>query len=109
MREAEIAAKWLGEDRDDFGAEFGPTNVSIHAVSVAVELGDARTALRRAETVDTSSLQPERRSRFLIDVARAHHQRRQPDEVVRTLLEAEALTPEAVRSPGRTPSRRSYG
>jgi transcriptional regulator with XRE-family HTH domain len=98
MGEAETAARWLGEDRDDFGTEFGPTNVSIHAVSVAVELGDAGTALRRAETVDASRLQPERRARFLIDVARAYHQRRQADEVVRTLVEAEVLTPEEVRS-----------
>jgi transcriptional regulator with XRE-family HTH domain len=98
MQKAETAAKWLGEDRDDFGTEFGPTNVSIHAVGVAVELGDAGTALRRAKTVDTSKLLAERRARFLIDVARAYHQRRQPDDVLRTLAAAEALTPEQVRS-----------
>jgi hypothetical protein len=34
----------------------------------------------------------------LIDVARAYHQRRQSDDVLRTLAEAEALTPEQVRS-----------
>lgn len=98
MRKAESAAKWLGEDRDDFGTEFGPTNVSLHAVSVAVELGDAGTALRRAATVDAGKLLTERRARFLIDVARAYHQRRQSDEVLRTIAEAEALTPEQVRS-----------
>ncbi len=98
MRKAETAAKWLGEDRNDFGTEFGPSNVSMHAVSVAVELGDAGTALRRAETVDPSNLLPERRARFLIDVARAYHQRRQSDDVLRAITEAEALTPEQVRS-----------
>jgi transcriptional regulator with XRE-family HTH domain len=98
MSKAETAAKWLGEDRDDFGTQFGPTNVSIQAVMVAVELGDAGTALRRAETVDASKLLAERRARFLIDVARAYHQRRQSDDVLRTLAEAEALTPEQVRS-----------
>jgi transcriptional regulator with XRE-family HTH domain len=98
MRKAETAAKWLGEDRDDFGTEFGPINVSMHAVSVAMELGDAGTALRRAETIDSSNLLPERRARFLIDVARAYHQRRQSDDVLRAIIEAEALTPEQVRS-----------
>jgi transcriptional regulator with XRE-family HTH domain len=98
MRKAESAAKWLGEDRDDFGTEFGPTNVKVHSVHLAVERGDAGTALRRAETVDAATLLPERRARFLIDVAKAYHQRRLPDDVLRTLAEAEALTPEQVRS-----------
>lgn len=98
MSKAETAAKWLGEDRDDFGTQFGPTNVSIRAVMVAVDLGDAGTALRRAETVDASKLLAERHARFLIDVARAYHQRRQSDDVLRVITEAEALTPEQVRS-----------
>jgi hypothetical protein len=33
-------ADQLGEDRDDFGTEFGATNIAIHTVSIAVELGD---------------------------------------------------------------------
>jgi transcriptional regulator with XRE-family HTH domain len=98
MGKAETAAKWLGEDRDDFGTQFGPTNASIQAVMVSVELGDAGAALRRAKTVDASKLLAERRARFLIDVARAYHQRRQSDDVLRTITEAEALTPEQVRT-----------
>lgn len=35
----------LGADRDDFGTEFGLTNVVLHAVGIAVELGDAGQAL----------------------------------------------------------------
>jgi hypothetical protein len=50
MRKAGTAGKWRGEDRDDFGTEFGLTNVSMHAISVAVELVDGGTALRRTET-----------------------------------------------------------
>ena len=98
MGKAETAAKWLGEDRDDFGTQFGPTNASIQAVMVSVELGDAGAALRRAKTIDTSKLLAERRARFLIDVARAYHQRRQSEDVLRTIIEAEALTPEQVRT-----------
>lgn len=98
MRKAEDAAGRLGTDRNDFHTEFGPTNVALHAVSIAVELGDAGEAIRRAATVDASKLSTERRARFLIDTARAYAQRRKVIETVRTLEEAEALTPEQVRS-----------
>jgi transcriptional regulator with XRE-family HTH domain len=98
MRNAEDAARRLGTDRNDFHSEFGPTNVALHAVSIAVELGDAGEAIRRAATVDASKLSTERRARFLIDVARAYAQRRKATETVSTLEEAEALTPEQVRS-----------
>ncbi|MFJ8779767.1 helix-turn-helix domain-containing protein [Streptomyces sp. NPDC102476] len=90
-----IAAR-LGEDRNDFDTEFGPTNVEIHAVSTAVELGDAGLALEVAQYVDTSGLSSERQARFLLDVARAHAQRRHVGEATAALLEAEALTPEQI-------------
>lgn len=94
-RAREIAAR-LGEDRNDFDTEFGPTNVEIHAMSTAVELGDAGLALEVAQQVDASGLSPERQARFLLDVARAHAQRRHVGEATAALLEAEALTPEQV-------------
>ncbi|MFE5137240.1 helix-turn-helix domain-containing protein [Streptomyces fagopyri] len=90
-----IAAR-LGEDRNDFDTEFGPTNVEIHAVSTAVELGDAGLALEVAQRVDASSLSPERQSRFLLDVARAHAQRRHVGEATAALLESEVLAPEQI-------------
>ena len=93
MRKAEDAARRIGADRNDFETEFGPTNVALHAVGIAVELGDAGEALRRAATVDTSGLSIERRARFLLDVARAYAQRRKVADTVRALEEAEALTP----------------
>jgi len=65
---------------------------------VAVELGDAGQALRRAATIDVSGLSTERQARFLIDVARANGQRRKVKEAVRALEEAETLTPEQVRT-----------
>lgn len=95
---AEATAARLGEDRNDFHTEFGPTNVAVHAVSIAVESGDAGAALRRAAKIDAGQLSPERRARLLIDVARAYGQRRMTDEAVRTLREAEKLTPEQVRT-----------
>ncbi|MER5856329.1 transcriptional regulator [Streptomyces sp900105245] len=94
--EARRIAARLGEDRNDFDTEFGPTNVEIHAVSTAVELGDAGLALEVAQEVDASGLSPERQSRFLLDVARAHAQRRHVGEATAALLEAEALAPEQI-------------
>ncbi|WP_392962885.1 helix-turn-helix domain-containing protein [Streptomyces sp. LN245] len=95
-RAEEIAAR-LGEDRNDFDTEFGPTNVKLHSVSTAVELGDAGLALEIAAQVDAGGLSAERQSRFLLDVARAHSQRRHVGEATAALLEAETLAPEQIR------------
>jgi len=95
-RAAQIAAR-LGEGRNDYNTEFGPANVGLHEIAVAVELGDAGRALRAAATVDTSGLSAERRARTLIDVARAHAQRRQVGEAIAALRQAEEITPELVR------------
>lgn len=95
---ARSAAARLGEGRNDFDTEFGPTSVAVYAVAVAVELGDAGEALDTARTVDASVLSPERQARFLVDVARAHAQRRQAPEALEALLNAERLTPEYVHN-----------
>jgi transcriptional regulator with XRE-family HTH domain len=97
LERASQIAERLGERRNDYNTEFGPANVALHEVAVAVELGDAGRALRAAATVDATGLSPERQARLLIDVARAHAQRRQVHEAVATLAEAEAITPEQVR------------
>lgn len=70
--------------------------MALHEIAVAVELGDAGHALRSAAAVDTSGLSAERRARMLIDVARAHAQRRQVSEAVAALRQAEGITPEQV-------------
>jgi transcriptional regulator with XRE-family HTH domain len=95
-RASQIASR-LGERRNDYNTEFGPANVALHEIAVAVELGDAGRALRVAAAVDTSGLSPERRARMLIDVARAHAQRRQIAEAITALRQAEDITPEQVR------------
>ena len=97
LEQARQIAERLGEGRNDYNTEFGPANVALHEVAVAVELGDAGRALRAATTVDITGLSAERQARVLIDVARAHAQRRQVREAVTTLAEAEAITPEQVR------------
>ena len=75
-RASQVAGR-LGEGHNEYNTEFGPANVRLYEIAVAVELGDAGRALRAAAAVDTSGLSAERQARMLIDVARAHAQRRQ--------------------------------
>jgi hypothetical protein len=91
-------AQRVGDGRDDYGTEFGPANVTIHAVSVAVELGDAGHAIDLARGAAIDDLSSERRSRHLIDLAAAHAMRRQIGEALSDLQEAERLAPELTRS-----------
>lgn len=98
IAEARTIAQQLGDGRNDFNLEFGPANVEIQAVSTAVELGDAGEALDIGLAIEVETLSPERRGRLLMDLGRAHAQRRHPGEALDCLLRAEALTPETVRT-----------
>ena len=100
LEEARRAAVTLGVDRNDYDTEFGPTNVLLHEVAVAVELGDAGRALRAAAKADPSQLSPERHARLLIDVARAHVQRRQLGDVIDSLKQAADVAPQQVETHG---------
>jgi transcriptional regulator with XRE-family HTH domain len=98
LDEAGRAASQLNADRNDFWTAFGPTNVAVHAVTIAVELGEPGYALEQARRVRLSRLPvPERRAHHLIDVAKAHGQSRQDSEAVKLVLAAEKLAPEEVR------------
>jgi hypothetical protein len=75
--------------------------VQVHRVAVAVDLGDAGEALDVVDVVDEidpSGLSPERQAHLLIDIARAHAQRRHIADATATLLEAERLAPEQIRA-----------
>ncbi|WP_289479241.1 hypothetical protein, partial [Klebsiella pneumoniae] len=76
IQKARVIAAEIGEDRNDFNLEFGPTNVEIQAVSTAIDLGDAGEALDIGLAIDAESLSPERQGRLLMDLGRAHAQRR---------------------------------
>ncbi|EFL18453.1 transcriptional regulator [Streptomyces sp. C] len=95
---ARTVARQLGQDRNDFNLEFGPTNVEIQAVSTAVELGDAGEALDLSKGIHAGGLSAERQARLLMDMGRAHAQRRQHAESLDCLLRAEELAPEMIRT-----------
>jgi hypothetical protein len=94
--EAKVAARRLRTDHADLNTIFGPTSLAIQGVQVAAELGDGREVLRRARSVEPARLPShlvERRSHYLIDVARGHAQRADDPAALATLLEAERLAP----------------
>jgi transcriptional regulator with XRE-family HTH domain len=95
----ELAAL-LGHDANYGWTAFGPTNVAIHHVSVAAELGDAGEALHAAESVNLDALPiglTSRRAQVLLDLAWAQSQRKRDADAVLHLLEAEREAPAAVR------------
>ncbi|WP_331737938.1 helix-turn-helix domain-containing protein (plasmid) [Streptomyces sp. NBC_00637] len=95
---ARAIAAQLGENRNDFNLEFGPVNVEIQAVSTAVDLGDAGEALDIGLAIDATELSPERQGRLLMDLGRAHAQRRHGGEALRCLLDAETIAPEIIQT-----------
>jgi transcriptional regulator with XRE-family HTH domain len=99
LDEAEALGGMLGHDANYAWTAFGPTNVAIHRVSVASELGDPAGALDAAAQVDLDRL-PEglasRRSQVNLDLAWAQAQRRRDAEATLNLLAAEKVAPEAV-------------
>jgi len=98
LHHAEQAAGRVGE-RDDYLTAFGPSNVAMHRLVVAVELGEGAGAVERARRLRPRALPTtERRAHFLIDLARAHGQARQDDEALRALLAADRIAPAQVRN-----------
>jgi hypothetical protein len=99
-----LAAAVVGADElghDHIGSVvFGPTNVAIHRVAIEVELGNPIEALRQAEGFDVrprSGLN-ERQARYLLYIARAQAETGQSAEAVATLLQAESIAPEEIRT-----------
>jgi hypothetical protein len=97
LAQADVAAKRLGRDDNLFWTAFGPTNVAIHRVSTAMELGNVPLALDLGPRVDLSPLPAERQVRHRLEVARAYSARNQRDEALRLILDAEQIAPEQVR------------
>lgn len=87
------------------GTAFGPANVAIHAIAVALALGDARSAVEEGEALDPDALPPGcagRRAQVSLDLARAYMMRRQDAAAVNLLLAAERVSPQLVRYDWRT-------
>jgi transcriptional regulator with XRE-family HTH domain len=100
LDEAERLAGLLGEDANHAWTAFGPTNVLLHRISVATEMGDAAEAVRLAAMLDANRFPPElvsRRARVNLDLAWAQAQRRQDAEATLHLMQVESTAPEVLR------------
>jgi transcriptional regulator with XRE-family HTH domain len=95
--EATHLAERLGAvDGDHLWTAFGPANVELHGLDLALNLGNPREAVRRADLLDPRRLAvAERRARYWIDVSRAYmaESRRDDAAAVSALLEAERVDP----------------
>jgi hypothetical protein len=97
LHEAQESASRLGADANHMWTAFGPTNVAIHQVNTAMELGDVQIALDIGPALDTSGLPTERRVRHTLELARAYSARNRRDEGLTLVLDAERMAPEQVR------------
>jgi hypothetical protein len=97
LREADDAASRLGRDANYHWTAFGPTNVAIHRVNTAVELGDIQPVLDHGMSLNTRAVPVERRVRYLLDVARTHSLTGNQEDALGSLLAAERLAPEQAR------------
>jgi transcriptional regulator with XRE-family HTH domain len=98
-RAAGLASE-LAHDGNEYWFAFGPTNVQIHRLAVAVELGEPREAVRVGEEISTAALPSGlvgRRTAVLLDLARAYGQLRMDPAAVNMLTEAERIAPQTVR------------
>ncbi|MFD7654240.1 hypothetical protein ACFV4N_09715 [Actinosynnema sp. NPDC059797] len=106
LDEASRVAERTG-DRNDFWLAFGPTNIAIHRVWLALELGDPTAAIKLADGVPYDSL-PEvlsgRKTSHLITIAWAHYLRRHDREALDALNAARAFAPEQLLYTGRVHS-----
>ncbi|GAA1586092.1 helix-turn-helix transcriptional regulator [Kribbella karoonensis] len=94
---AESAADRLGEDANYWQTSFGRTNVMLHRISSALDLGDIAFVTEHGPRVDSSVLPTVRQVAHGIDLARAHSYAAQDDEAITELLTAEEKSPQLVR------------
>jgi hypothetical protein len=98
MSNARQVCDRIGHDTRDYGLLFGPANVAIHEVAVAVELGDADEAIRRGADLPLPAGTPrERSSHHYIDLSRAWLWQRNAAKALACVTRAERLAPQRTR------------
>lgn len=91
---ARAAGERIGEDRNDRWSLSGPTNVAMHAVRAAVDLGQPEKALALVEDVPRmGSAPPAWWARHLLDVAHAQFDMKLDAEALETFERIDRLAP----------------
>ncbi len=94
---AQHAAERLGHDGNHWQTGFGPTNVELHRISTALDLGDVDHVVRYGPSVSAAELPAERQVSHMIDVARALGLAARDADATDLLLDAERIAPPLVR------------
>ncbi|MGH3694317.1 MAG: helix-turn-helix domain-containing protein [Pseudonocardiaceae bacterium] len=97
LTQAGRAADQLGVDANYWQTGFGPSNVELHRVSVALDLGDITQVIDSSPRINVDHLPVERQVTHLIDLARALSLVAKDDDALQTLLIAEQKSPRIVR------------
>jgi hypothetical protein len=99
--QADHAARGLGSGYRHVQTSFSTTVMKAHATTLGVELRRSGEALRAAESFDPDAIPSlARRSRHLIEVARAHFQRDDRHAVWALLDKSERTASETIRYNG---------
>jgi hypothetical protein len=97
LAQAGCAADRLGVDANYWQTGFGPSNVELHRLSAALDLGDITEVIDSAPRINVDHLPVERQVTHLIDLARALSLVAKDDDALQTLLTAEQKSPGIVR------------
>ncbi|MBF6175969.1 helix-turn-helix domain-containing protein [Nocardia blacklockiae] len=98
LAEATDTAQRIGEDRNDYQLCFGPTNVDIWRVGLAVEGMDGSEAVRRAQSVKLPRHTPkERAGHYYIDLARGFLLHGDKEGTLHSLHMAKRIAPTQTR------------
>jgi transcriptional regulator with XRE-family HTH domain len=97
LAHARVAAQHTGE-RDDYRLAFGPVNVKIWSVGLAVELCDGTLAVERAAAVRFPPTTPvERVGHHWIDLARGYQLHGNRERTLKALSVARRVSPQQTR------------
>ncbi len=98
LGEAEELAGRVDAGRNDYGLSFGPSNVGIWTVGLAVELADGPRAVARARDLRIDPATPPNRvGHHYIDLARGHLLAGHRHAALDALLTARRISPQQVR------------
>ncbi|WP_280366695.1 helix-turn-helix domain-containing protein [Nocardia wallacei] len=98
LAEARETADRIGADRDDYRLFFGPTNVGIWSVGLAVEMNDGAEAITRAQDIHLPGNVPkERAGHHFIDLARGYLLHGNHDATMDSLHQAKKIAPMQTR------------
>lgn len=98
MGKAQEAAHLLGGDSNEMWTSFGPGNVEIHRLALALEFEDVQLAVDVAPRARAAGLPVERRGRARLDVARAYAEAGRTDEAIDHLKRAYRTAPEQIKA-----------